>query len=166
MKMKQLYLIGGAMGAGKSAVGSALNRLANKSVWLDGDDLWRMNPFTVSENTKLMVMANIRAVINNFLACPDIDCVIFTWVMHEQEIIDDILSGLALDGVEVRAVSLILSEESLKSRLEKDIAAGIRQPDIVERSLGYLKKYDTLDTEKLDVSGISPEDAAKRILEL
>lgn len=164
--MKQLYLIGGAMGAGKSAVGSALNRLANKSVWLDGDDLWRMNPFTVSENTKLMVMANIRAVINNFLACPDIDCVIFTWVMHEQEIIDDILSGLALDGVEVRAVSLILSEESLKSRLEKDIAAGIRQPDIVERSLGYLKKYDTLDTEKLDVSGISPEDAAKRILEL
>lgn len=166
MKMKQLYLIGGAMGAGKSAVGSALNRLANKSVWLDGDDLWRMNPFTVSDSTKLMVMANIRAVINNFLACPDIDCVIFTWVMHEQEIIDDILSGLALDGVEVRAVSLILSEESLKSRLEKDIAAGIRQPDIVERSLGYLKKYDTLDTEKLDVSGISPEDAAKRILEL
>lgn len=164
--MKQLYLIGGAMGAGKSAVGRELNRLADKSVWLDGDDLWRMNPFTVSENTKLMVMANIRAVINNFLACPDIDCVIFTWVMHEQEIIDDILSGLALDGVEVRAVSLILSEESLKSRLEKDIAAGIRQPDIVERSLGYLKKYDTLDTEKLDVSGISPEDAAKRILEL
>lgn len=164
--MKKLYLIGGAMGAGKSAVGSALNRLANKSVWLDGDDLWRMNPFTVSDSTKLMVMANIRAVINNFLACPDIDCVIFTWVMHEQEIIDDILSGLALDGVEVRAVSLILSEESLKSRLEKDIAAGIRQPDIVERSLGYLKKYDTLDTEKLDVSGISPEDAAKRILEL
>ena len=166
MKMKQLYLIGGAMGAGKSAVGSALNRLANKSVWLDGDDLWRMNPFTVSDSTKLMVMSNIRSVINNFLACPDIDCVIFTWVMHEQEIIDDILSGLALDGVEVRAVSLILSEESLKSRLEKDIAAGIRQPDIVERSLGYLKKYDTLDTEKLDVSGISPEDAAKRILEL
>ncbi len=164
--MKKLYLIGGTMGAGKSAVGRELNRLADKSVWLDGDDLWRMNPFTVSENTKLMVMANIRAVINNFLACPDIDCVIFTWVMHEQEIIDDILSGLALDGVEVRAVSLILSEESLKSRLEKDIAAGIRQPDIVERSLGYLKKYDTLDTEKLDVSGISPEDAAKRILEL
>ena len=164
--MKKLYLIGGTMGAGKSAVGRELNRLADKSVWLDGDDLWRMNPFTVSENTKLMVMANIRAVINNFLACPDIDCVIFTWVMHEQEIIDDILSGLALDGVEVRAVSLILREESLKSRLEKDIAAGIRQPDIVERSLGYLKKYDTLDTEKLDMSGISPEDAAKRILEL
>lgn len=163
--MKKLYLIGGTMGAGKSAVGRELNRLADKSVWLDGDDLWRMNPFTVSENTKLMVMANIRAVINNFLACPDIDCVIFTWVMHEQEIIDDILSGLALDGVEVRAVSLILSEESLKSRLEKDIAAGIRQPDIVERSLGYLKKYDTLDTEKLDVSGISPEEAAVRIME-
>ena len=37
--MKQLYLIGGAMGAGKSAVGSALNRLANKSVWLDGEVL-------------------------------------------------------------------------------------------------------------------------------
>ncbi len=164
--MKKLYLIGGAMGAGKSAVGRELNMIADKSVWLDGDDLWRMNPFTVSDSTKLMVMANIHAVINNFLACPDIDCVIFTWVMHEQKIIDDILSGLALDGVEVRAVSLILSEETLKSRLEKDIAAGVRQPDIVERSLGYLKRYDLLDTKKLDVSCISPEGAAKRILEL
>lgn len=164
--MKKLYLIGGAMGAGKSAVGSALNRLADKSVRLDGDDLWRMNPFTASDSTKLMVMANIRAVINNFIACPDIDCVIFTWVMHEQEIIDDILSGLALNGVEVRTVSLILSEEALKRRLEKDINAGVRQPDIIERSLRYLKKYDLLDTEKLDVSGISPEEAAGRILEI
>ncbi len=164
--MKKLYLIGGAMGAGKSAVGRELNRLANKSVWLDGDDLWRMNPFTVNDSTKLMVMANIRAVINNFLACPDINCVIFTWVMHEQKIIDDILSGLTLEGVEVRAVSLVLSEESLRRRLEKDIAAGMRQPDIVERSLGYLKKYDLLDTEKLDVSGISPEKAAKKILKI
>lgn len=162
--MKKLYLIGGAMGAGKSAVGREFNRLANKSVWLDGDDLWRMNPFTVSESTKLMVMANIRAVINNFLACPDIECVIFTWVMHEQEIIDDILSGLALDGVEVRAVSLVLSEQALRRRLEKDIAAGIRQPDIVERSLGYLKNYVALDTDKIDVSGISPEDAAAKII--
>ena len=42
----------------------------------------------------------------------------------------------------------------------------MRKPDIVERSLGYLKKYDGLDTVKIDVSGISPEDAAKRILEL
>lgn len=152
------------MGAGKSAVGRELNRLANKSVWLDGDDLWRMNPFTVSDSTKLMVMANIRAVINNFLACPDIECVIFTWVMHEQGIIDDILSGLALDGVEVRAISLVLSEQALRRRLEKDIAAGIRQPDIVERSLGYLKNYVALDTEKIDVSGISPEEAAAKII--
>lgn len=164
--MKKLYLIGGAMGAGKSAVGKELNRLANKSVWLDGDDLWRMNPFTVSDSTKLMVMANIHAVINNFLACPDIECVIFTWVMHEQGIIDDILSELALDGVEVRAVSLVLSEEALKHRLEKDIAAGVRGEDIVERSLGYLKKYVALDTEKIDVSGILPKEAAGKILEI
>lgn len=137
--MKQLYLIGGAMGAGKSAVGSALNRLANKSVWLDGDDLWRMNPFTVSDSTKLMVMANIRAVINNFLACPDIDCVIFTWVMHEQKIIDDILSGLALDGVEVRAVSLMLSEEALKSRLERISPREYASPILLREVWGILK---------------------------
>ncbi len=125
-----------------------------------------MNPFAVSDSTKLMVMANIRAVINNFLACPDIECVVFTWVMHEQGIIDDILSGLRLDGVDVRTVSLVLSEEALKGHLEKDIAAGVRKADIVERSLGYLKKYDMLDTEKLDVDGISPEDAAEKIFEM
>lgn len=137
--MKKLYLIGGAMGAGKSAVGRELNRLANKSVWLDGDDLWRMNPFAVSDITKLMVMKNIRAVINNFLACLDIECVIFTWVMHEQKIIDDILSGLALDGVEVKAVSLVLSEEALKRRLERISPPGCVSRISLKEVWGILK---------------------------
>ena len=44
-----------------------------------------------------------------------------------------------------------------------DIAGGKREPDIIERSVARIPLYDALDTVKIDVSTISPADAAKRI---
>ena len=41
-----------------------------------------------------MVIKNICAVLNNFLKCSVYENVIFCWVMHEQSIIDTIISGL------------------------------------------------------------------------
>ena len=42
--MKTLYLIGGPMGVGKTAVGQALKRLLPHSVFLDGDWCWTQTP--------------------------------------------------------------------------------------------------------------------------
>ncbi|WP_418717653.1 hypothetical protein [Bilophila wadsworthia] len=44
---KQLILVGGAMGVGKSAVCRELLRQLTPGVWLDGDWCWNMNPFVV-----------------------------------------------------------------------------------------------------------------------
>ena len=66
---KQLILVGGAMGVGKSAVCRELLRQLTPGVWLDGDWCWNMNPFVVSEENKRMVLSNIthllRAYLNN-----------------------------------------------------------------------------------------------------
>ena len=67
--MKKLYLIGGPMGVGKTAVGQALKRMLPNSVFLDGDWCWDANPFQVTEETKAMVMDNICHLLNNFLRC-------------------------------------------------------------------------------------------------
>lgn len=162
--MKRLYIIGGTMGAGKTTLCGIMRDTLDKSVFLDGDWCWDMHPFVVNEETQRMVISNICFLINGFLRCSAFENVIFCWVMHRQQIIDSILSALELDGVEVINVSLICSEESLRRRLEKDVANGLREPDVIERSVERLPLYEALDTVKLDVSNISAAEAAKTII--
>lgn len=165
-KMKKLYLIGGTMGVGKTTVCQILKQKLEQAVFLDGDWCWDAHPFQVNEETKAMVMDNICYLLNNFLSCSAYRNIIFCWVMHEQRIVDSILSRLCLEDCEVKNVSLICSRETLSRRLEKDIRAGIRQRDVLERSVDRLKLYQTLNTVKVDVSEISAEEAAEKIMGL
>jgi broad-specificity NMP kinase len=57
--MKELIIINGTMGIGKSVTCKELNRKLDKSVWLDGDWCWMMNPFIVNDENKQMVEDNI-----------------------------------------------------------------------------------------------------------
>ena len=50
--MKTLYLIGGAMGVGKTAVCQQMKQMLPNSVFLDGDWCWDANPFVVTEKPK------------------------------------------------------------------------------------------------------------------
>ena len=45
--MVKLIIINGAPGAGKSVVGNLLFSRLDNSTFLDGDDVWRINPFEV-----------------------------------------------------------------------------------------------------------------------
>ena len=105
--MKRLYLIGGPMGVGKTTVCQELKRLTAPSVFLDGDWCWDMEPFQVTAETKAMVQENIAFLLGQFLRCSAYETVIFCWVMHQREIIQELLASLPLEGVEVRAVSLL-----------------------------------------------------------
>ena len=75
--MKNLYLIGGTMGVGKTTVCQSLKRLLPKAVFLDGDWCWDADPFVVTEETKAMVMDNICHVLNNFIHCTEYENIIF-----------------------------------------------------------------------------------------
>lgn len=94
--MKRLILVGGTMGVGKTAACRELARLLARNVFLDGDWCWNMNPFVVSSETCEMVMDNIAHMLGNFLRCSVLDNIIFCWVMHEQTIIDGLISRLRL----------------------------------------------------------------------
>lgn len=161
--MKTLYLIGGTMGVGKTAACRELKKMLPNSVFLDGDWCWDMSPFIVNNETKAMVMDNICCLLSNFLKCSVLKNVIFCWVMHEQSILDEIRSRLELADVRVAAVSLVCSEEELRRRLQKDIDAGVRQADILERSPGRLPLYEQLDTVKIDTTKKDPRQTAEMI---
>lgn len=164
--MKRLYFIGGPMGVGKTTVSRILRDKLPDSVFLDGDWCWDMSPFQVTEETKKLVIDNICCLLGNFLRCTVFENIIFCWVLHEQRIIDEILSRLDLTGCEVKNISLVCRQDALAERLQKEIEAGKRSGDMLERSLSRLSLYRALRTVKLDVSDISPKEAAERISRL
>ena len=143
------------MGAGKTAVCQVLKKRLDRSVFLDGDWCWDMEPFQVTEETKALALDNVCYLLGNFIRCSAYENVIFCWVMHRQEIIDSILARLDTSGCRLNIFSL-----------EGDIRAGKRAPDIIERSLEYLPLYERLDTLKIDVSELTPEKAAELIVQM
>lgn len=161
--MKTLYMVGGTMGVGKTTTCTLLRDSLDRCAFLDGDWCWSMHPFVVNEETKALVEDNICHILNGFLRCTAFDSVVFCWVMHDQSILDGLLARLALEDVRVVSVSLVCSEDALRRRLIRDVEAGRRTPDVIARSVQRLKLYDLLDTVKLDVSAMPPEEAAKRI---
>lgn len=161
--MKTIYFIGGTMGVGKTTTCLILKKRMEKCVFLDGDWCWDMHPFTVNQETKTMVMENICFLLNQFLHCSEYENILFCWVMHEQEIIDEILSKLDIGDSRIRNISLICREEELKRRLKKDVDAGIRTEDVMERSLQRIPLYEKLDTEKIDVSDLTAKQVADKI---
>ena len=164
--MKHLYIIGGTMGVGKTTVCRILKEKLEGSVFLDGDWCWDMHPFQVTEETKRMVQENIVFLLNNFLSCTAYDHVIFCWVLHQQNIIDDLLARLRTDNCEVHLISLVCTPGELARRIQKDVEAGIRGEDAARRSLSRLALYDSLSTLKLDVTELTPEETAGQILRL
>ena len=162
--MKRLYLIGGPMGVGKTAACRQLQRLLSRSVFLDGDWCWDMHPFVVTAETRAMVLDSIAHLLCNDLRCSAFDHVIFCWVMHEQAIIDALLARLPLSGVQVIRISLVCSPAVLAGRLQRDVDADLRTPDVIPRSLAYLPLYGALDTLRLDTSSLTAAQTAQTII--
>jgi broad-specificity NMP kinase len=124
--MKNIYLIGGTMRVGKSTTCQIIKNKLNNSVFLDGDWCWDMHPFQATEETKQMVLVNICYLLNNFNKCSAYENIVFCWFMHEQTIIDYIVSRLDTSDCKVHSISLVCSEQTLQARLRKDVDSGIR----------------------------------------
>ncbi|MGN0818217.1 MAG: AAA family ATPase [Candidatus Coproplasma sp.] len=164
--MKTLYLIGGAMGVGKTTVSQQLKKDLNNSVFLDGDWCWDANPFQVTEETKTMVVQNICYLLNSFLHCSVYENVIFCWVMHEQSIIDSIIKELDTENCKIKKISLIVDKINLLNRLNADIASGIRTADIIDKSVARIPLYQALDTIKIDTSNKTVHEIVDEIMAL
>lgn len=147
------------MGIGKSTICNQLNQDLDHSVFLDGDWCWNMDPFIVNQDTKNMVLDNITHCLNNFIHTPGIENIIFCWVMHKQDIIDQIIQKLDTEGVDIHLISLICEKEELIKRMLIDR----RDNQTIRKSLQYLEFYKDLDTQKIDVTTLDVQKTIDKI---
>ena len=148
------------MGVGKSAVCRELLRQLTPGVWLDGDWCWNMNPFVVSEENKRMVLSNITHLLRAYLNNSSYRYVLFCWVMDQPLLFEAVLGPLRDIPFTLHSFSLVCTEQALRERLERDVRDGIREADVIPRSLRRLPAYAALPTCKLDVTSLTPYEAA------
>lgn len=148
--MKKLIFINGTMGVGKSTVCGELSKVLDSSVFLDGDWCWKMNPHIVNEENKKMVMDNIAYLLNSYLKNQSFKYVIFCWVMHKEEIIEEILSTLSTHDFELHKFTLISPENLLVERLSNDINNGLRLEEIINKSRSRIRLYEVMNTIKIE----------------
>ena len=158
---RRLIFIGGPPGVGKSSVARILLQGLDEIVWLDGDDLWNMNPFRVDERTIAMVQDNVVSVLSRFLEA-DLSTIVFTWVLHRQEIIDGLLARLPTKLADhIHCLTLVCGAETLNRRFANDPNRGEVTALALER-LGQCLSED-LRTEKIDTEGLTPDEIAAEI---
>lgn len=163
--MKRLIVVRGPMGAGKTTLCQVLLPYLQPAFWLDGDWCWKMEPFVADEAMREMVMENIAFLLGQFLRAEGKDNVLFSWVLHEDAILEDLLHRLSPLRFSLHVFNLEPGEKALVERLQGDIARGAREEDVVERALERRGHYPGLRGEHLDTSTLTPEETARVILE-
>lgn len=146
--MKKLIVVNGTMGVGKSAVCRSLNGVLNHSVWLDGDWCWMMNPWIVNDENIAMVENNIMYQLRSFLTNSTFEHVIFSWVLHREEILEGLLKKLDDLEFDLHTITLISSQAALRQRMEQDD----RTEEQILRSIERLSLYRSMGTTKIDTS--------------
>lgn len=152
------------MGVGKTTVSKKLQSKLECCVYLDGDWCWYTNPWLLTDNTRQMAIENISYLLNNFISCPDYEYIIFSWILHDNSIVDDILGRIQNKDYEFIHLSLTASPDTIVNRLSADLEKSIRTEAIViERSLERLAHYSSVDSIKIDTTNLTTDDVVNQI---
>lgn len=117
--MQKLIFITGEAWTGKSILTNLLYQRFNNSAWLDGDDVWRVNPFNVNDSRLRNSDLNMAFVLENYLKS-QFDYVFLTSIiLCEQKLIEKIISLINYDKFEIINIRLISSIDVLKKRAKK-----------------------------------------------
>ncbi len=161
--LKNFLFLCGANGIGKTTIAKEIIRVLPHTAYVDSDPCRMMNPFVLDDNTIPTISKNISDLITNYMNCPLIETVIFTYGFHgrRREVFDNII--LNISKVEYRLVPFLLwcTEEENIHRMSLDGRSKERVKRAISESRGA---FENISYPKIDITNLSPEQAAKLII--
>lgn len=161
--MKKLLFLCGPNGIGKSTISREIIRQLPNSAYVDSDPCRFMNPFVLNDVTIPTIAKNISDLITNYMKCPAVDTVIFSYGFHgrRREVFEEVMKRLeTIDHIFVPFLLWCSEEENLK-RMQADN----RSVPQIERTLGESRKSFThVDYPMIDITALSVAEAAKTII--
>ena len=165
--MKQLIVIIGPNGVGKSTTAKKIVEQCENTAFVDSDWCRYMNPFDFTETTKHTIVDNIYCLLHNYLSCSDINTVVFTYGWHgeRKEIYASAIEKLRNDSLDFKETIIILKctkDENIR-RAIKDGRDEIRVQRGMEMTFSF---YDEYDYPCIDTTDMTAEQVAFKIKRL
>ena len=164
--MKNLIVINGAPGMGKTTISEELTRILPNNVMLECDSFMWSNPYVSTDEANQIRHENITFCLNNYLRCSAWHNVIVNWVFVNQETLDGILSPINLENISVHVFSLTCRNDIWKARMDTE---AINMKRVVETTYskwterinnGY---YNDINATIIDTSNLTAKQVAEKI---
>lgn len=165
--MKQLIVIVGPNGVGKTTAAKKIVELYENVAYVDSDWCRVMNPFAFTESTKETIAENIYCLLRNYLSCNDVNRTIFTYTWHGERkaIFEKVMEKLNREPIAFQLTVIILKcskDENLKRAIQ-DGRDEIRIMRGMEMTFSY---YDNFDYPCIDTTNMTPTAVAHQIVRL
>ena len=150
-------MIGGPPWVGKTTCAREVFASLENSAWLDGDDVWRVNPFSVEDPRLRNSDRNMSFVLRTYLES-QFDYVIFSSVvLTDKPITDGILDAIGVQGYDLLLFMLSCSRSALKARSDKRD----KMADPESRFTHAAKDQDAIH---IDTTDMTPSEVVQTIL--
>ena len=165
--MKQLIVIIGPNGVGKTTTAKKIVELYENVAYVDSDWCRVMNPFAFTESTKETIVENIYCLLRNYFSCSDVNKVVFTYAQHgERKVIyEKVIEKLKNESIEFNLTVIILKcskEENIKRAIQ-DGRDEIRIKRGMEMTFSF---YDKYPYPCIDTTNMTPTAVAQQIVRL
>jgi len=160
--MKNLLFLCGPNGIGKTTISKEIVKQLPNTAYVDSDPCRLMNPFVLNNETIPTIAKNISDLIHNYMNCPVINNVIFSYGFHgrRKEVFEMVMTELSKINYNFIPFLLWCSEEENVKRMHADN----RSLERILRTLNESRKAFNVTYPRIDITDFSVIEAAKNII--
>ena len=152
----KLIFLGGEAWTGKSTCADLLFRRLDNSAWLDGDDVWRVNPWSLDDSRLRTSDVNMAFVLQTYLKAEFAYVILSSIVLCDAAITRRILGMIEGVSYELLSFTLFADEKTLCARAwERD-----ETPD---PEFMLLRQAAERDTIQVDTSSRTPDEVVSEL---
>ena len=158
-KRQLLIMIGGPPWVGKTTCTREVFASLENSAWLDGDDVWRVNPFSVADPRIRNSDRNMSFVLRTYLESKFDYVILSSVVLADKLITDGILNAIEVKGYDLLFFMLSCSRSTLASR-------SANRDGVTEPESRFTRAASGQDAIHIETTDMAPGEVANIMLNI